>query len=240
MVKGNRSGFGSDRRREEGPLSDFVYERLRTGIIQGEIRPNQRLVEAEVARQLRVSRTPVREGLQRLANEGLVTGGRDGWQVQEHTAGEIREIYETRAALEGYASRLAAERASEENLEELSRIHARAGTGTEITRAQLVELNSEFHDAIVQTCANERLINVIQRNREFYFNYRVAELFTDEEVESSVRGHGMILGRLLERDVAGAEELTRQHILESVPIILSRLRPPQGPPNLSREPVEGP
>lgn len=236
MVKASRSRSRSERRREAGSLSDLVYERVRSAVVQGEIRPNQRLVEAELAHQLEVSRTPVREGLQRLANDGLVTGGRDGWQVREHTATEIREIYETRAAVEGYASRLAAERASDEALEELSRIHARAGTGTEITRAQLVEINNNFHDGIVRACGNGRLIDLIQRNREFYFNYRIAELFTDDEVAASVRGHAVILECLLERDGPGAEEFTRRHILESVPIILSRLRPPEGPRTLRASP----
>jgi DNA-binding GntR family transcriptional regulator len=211
-------------------LADRVYERLRTAILTGEIRPNQRLVEAELARQLEVSRTPVRESLQRLQQDGLVDGGREGWVVREHTAVEIREIYETRAALEGYAARLAAERGPEELLEEVARIHGQAPRPSEVPREEVVAYNTAFHDAVFRACGNERLIRLIQSNREFYFNYRVATLYTDQELEASIAGHQAILGALLRRDGDRAEVLAREHILESLPIILSRLRlPPEGP-----------
>src|SRR5579864_7454244 len=100
--------------------SDNVYERLREAIVTGRARPNERLIEAELADRLQVSRTPIREGLQRLAAEGLVVTRRRGWVVLEHTSAEIREIYEARAALEGYCARLAAERATEAQLKEIS------------------------------------------------------------------------------------------------------------------------
>jgi DNA-binding GntR family transcriptional regulator len=239
VVRARRFG-SSSQPRGDASLSDRVYELLRAAIIQGEIRPNQRLVEAELARQLNVSRTPVREGLQHLARDGLVMGGRDGWLVREHTAAEIQEIYETRVALEGFASWLAAGRATDEMLETIARIHRGTGKGSDISRAQLVEVNNEFHNAIVRASANQRLIDLIQRNREFYFNYGIAELFTDEEVAASVRGHEAILEALLDRDSTAAEDMTRQHILESVPIILSRLRlpPERAARGLAASPVE--
>src|ERR1051326_9590051 len=90
---------------------DGLYERLRHSIVSGELRPSQRVLELELAAQLEVSRTPVREALQRLAGDGLVLSHRRGWIVREHTALEIKEIYECRMALEGYAARLAARRA---------------------------------------------------------------------------------------------------------------------------------
>src|SRR6266516_463803 len=78
-------------------LSDGVYQRLRSAIVRGDLRPNERLVEADLAGWLEVSRTPVRECLQRLAAERLVANRRRGWIVQEHSTQEIREIYDVRA-----------------------------------------------------------------------------------------------------------------------------------------------
>src|SRR5436190_22723903 len=95
-----------------GSLTEAIYEQLRSEIVRGQLRPNERLVEAEIAERLQVSRTPVRESLQRLAADGLVVSRRRGWVVYEHTIDQIRDIYETRIALEGYATRLAAERAT--------------------------------------------------------------------------------------------------------------------------------
>jgi len=77
------------------------------------------LIEAELAASLQVSRTPVRESLPRLAAEGLIVSRGRGWVVLEHSADEIREIYDVRAALEGYASLLAAERATPEQVEHI-------------------------------------------------------------------------------------------------------------------------
>src|SRR5690242_1294185 len=74
-------------------LADGVYQRLRSAIVRGDLRPNERLVEADLAVWLEVSRTPVRECLQRLAAERLVVNRRRGWIVQEHTVEDIREIY---------------------------------------------------------------------------------------------------------------------------------------------------
>lgn len=213
----------------KGPLAAWVYEHLRTEIVQGRLRPNTRLVESAVASELQISRTPVREGLQRLASHGYVEMQRRGWVVREHTALEIQEIYETRAALEGYASRLAAGRATEEQLDDIARTHgAEGGRLLRISRQQLIEINDDFHNAIYEASGNRRLIDKIKRNRDFHFNYRIADLYTDEEIERSVRGHRVIMEALRARDGRRAELATRQHILESVPIILSRLRPLPG------------
>ena len=94
-------------------LTSDAYHRLRTEIIQGKIRPNERLIAADLAERLAISRTPVREALQLLASEGLVVGVKRGYVVRDHTAAEIRQIYEVRAALEGMAARLVAERAND-------------------------------------------------------------------------------------------------------------------------------
>ena len=93
--------------------SDEVYEKLRLAIVTGEIRPNAPLIEVDLANALNVSRTPIRESLQRLAADQLVVPRKRGWAVKEYSAQEIQESYEVRAALEGYAARLAATRASD-------------------------------------------------------------------------------------------------------------------------------
>src|SRR5438034_3653399 len=147
-------------------LSDGVYQRLRSAIVRGDLRPNERLVEADLAGWLEVSRTPVRECLQRLAAERLVANRRRGWIVQEHSTQEIREIYDVRAALEGYAARLAARQASRSQVE---RIMALAkidpATYADPPRRGFVEYNQEFHDTVVESSGNTRLAEAIRRSR---------------------------------------------------------------------------
>jgi DNA-binding GntR family transcriptional regulator len=205
--------------------SDDVYERLREAIVTGRARPNERLIEAELAERLQVSRTPIRESLQRLAAEGLVVSRRRGWVVLEHTSTEIREIYEARAALEGYCARLAAERATEAQLKEIASLHR--GDPKRIlksSRQHLVEVNDRFHDAIVAAAQNERLADMIRRNRTFYFTFRIAQLYSDEEADASIAGHLAIVRALLQRDSNRAERAMRAHIDLALAVILAKLR----------------
>src|SRR5438128_2769055 len=109
--------------RRSARRSDDIYEALRRAIVTGEIRPNQPLIELDLAAQLGVSRTPVRESLQRLATAGLVVPRKRGWAVREFTTDEIRQNAEVRLALEGYAAGLAATRASAAQIAELKAIH---------------------------------------------------------------------------------------------------------------------
>jgi DNA-binding GntR family transcriptional regulator len=206
--------------------SDGIYERLRSAIVTGQVRPNERLIEVELARQLEVSRTPIREGLLRLAAEGLVISRRHGWVVREHTRNEIRSIYETRAALEGYCARLAAERATDAELKAIASLHRdnTAGLTVAARRNTLVDINEEFHDAIVHAAQNERLAELIRMNRTYYFNYRIAELYSDEEAESALAGHDAIVRALLDRDADCAERETRRHIDMALDVILAKVR----------------
>lgn len=205
--------------------SDEVYERLRDEIVRGFIRPNERLVEVDLAERLGVSRTPVRESLKRLAAEGLIHGGRHHLVVREHAPDEIREIYEARAALEGYAARLAAQRATSAELAQIAALHE-----TDITklvrspREHIVDVNDRFHDAIIKAAHNRRLLELIRHNREFYFNYRIANLYTNTEAETSLDEHTAILRALEARDPDAAEAATRNHVAEALKVTLAKLR----------------
>jgi DNA-binding GntR family transcriptional regulator len=144
--------------------TDDAYTQLRRAILRGELRPNERLIEVDLAEQLQISRTPIREVLQRLGTEGLIVRVRRGWRVREHTPDEIGEIYEVRAALESYAAWLAAERAGDEELERIRAIHADADSPEPRTaRDHLVEVNDDFHEAIVVAAHNTRLIELARQ-----------------------------------------------------------------------------
>jgi DNA-binding GntR family transcriptional regulator len=214
------------KRDDVGTRSDDAYERVREAILTGRARPNERLIEADLAVQLEVSRTPIRESLQRLAAEGLVVSKRHGWVVREHTRDEIREIYEARAALEGYCAHLAAERGSENQLKRIASLHRDNTTGfsTSARRERLVRVNDQFHDAIIAAAQNERLANMVRQNRTYYFNYRIAELYTDQEAETALAGHAAIVRALLARDSERAEREMRSHVDLALKMILGKIR----------------
>jgi DNA-binding GntR family transcriptional regulator len=197
---------------------DQLYERLRRAIVQGELRPNQRLIETELAATLDVSRTPIREALQRLALDGLVARRRRGWIVREHDAAEIRDIYACRAALEGYAARLAAMSATPDQVQQLESILFSVSLGS--NREEMVAVNEQFHEAIIAAAGNPLLSELARRSRLYYFNKRVARLYTEAEATQSREQHLRLLDALRDRDPDAAEAVTRAHIETALQAIL--------------------
>ena len=202
-----------------------VYEELRSAIVEGRIRPNERLIEAELAERLDVSRTPIRESMLRLAADGLVLSRRRGWVVREHSPQEIQDIYEVRAALEGYAARLAAQRASDDMITEIVRIHkSYVAELQQISRGHLIEHNDAFHNAVIAASGNARLAEQIQRNTAFYFVHRIAGFLSDDEVRNSIAGHQELVDALVARDCDRAEDVARRAVLEGLSKTLARIR----------------
>jgi DNA-binding GntR family transcriptional regulator len=206
-------------------LATRAYVRLREAIVRGDLRPNSRLVETELASWLNVSRTPLREALSHLAADGLVETRRRGWVVREHTPREIREIHEVRAALEGMAALLACQRASDEQIHEIVDFHHEQNRSKlEMAASEyLVEYNDAFHRAVVEAAGNKRLNDFTRRNREFFFSYRIAKLYSEDDARASLRGHDEVVEALMVRDGERAERAMRQHILEARDVIISKL-----------------
>src|SRR4051794_5822227 len=203
--------------------SGAAYDRVRAGIVHGVLRPNQRLIEVELAAQLGVSRTPVREALQRLLLEGLVRRERGGWAVHEHSPEEIQAIYEVRAALEGYAAFLAAGRASAEEVAALGAIYPPGDAALELGPDEQVELNERFHDGVIAAAANSRLSQLSRASRQYYFNHRIARRYDGEETRRSIDGHRRILAALAQGDGPAAEAHAREHVDYALAIVLEKV-----------------
>jgi DNA-binding GntR family transcriptional regulator len=182
------------------------------------------LVAADLAVRLDTSRTPVREALQLLASDGLVRTGKRGFVVREHTAEEVREIYEVRAALEGFAARLAAERADDDQVAAIEAIGAHRDSAVDDARRIIVDLNGAFHRAILGAAGNQRLSELNTSNSEHSFNYRIAEAYTDEQARSAVAGHARILAAIKSHDPDRADAEARSHVLEALATNLRLVR----------------
>lgn len=209
---------------EPSSLTLEARDLLRRQIIEGELRPRERLVAADLADKLQVSRTPVREALYLLASEGLVVPAKRGFAVREFTPSEIIEIYEVRAALEGMAARLAAGRGTRDAIEAVLAVGAGTVTLARSARQVLVDKNTEFHRAIFAAAGNDRLGRINGSNSEHFFNYRIADLYSDGEAAASVEGHRLIEAALQKRDGDAAERAARDHIMEALAVTLTKLR----------------
>src|SRR5712692_3900022 len=225
-VEDERQPLLAARRRERRPTaSTAVFERLRAAISSGELRPHQRLVEQQLARELGVSRTPIREALRRLEADGYVTtASSGGLVVVDHVPKEIREIYEIRQALEGEAVRLAAERAAPEDLASIRGLQQELRVSFERGHLDdLVDLNDAFHNALYAVSRNTALVQLIATYRDYFFNRQMARAFGPEEWERSLFEHDELVRVLQERDGPGAEELLRKHLATTLRVALGRL-----------------
>jgi len=209
----------------KGSLTFEALTLLRDEIIQGKMRPNERLIAADLAERLNTSRTPIREALQLLEAEQLVVAAKRGYVVREHTKEEIVEIYEVRAALEGMAARLAAQKTGISAYKEIEAIGAhRDSLITSNDRKLIVDLNDEFHAAIFVASGNSRLDRINRSNSQHFFNYRIAELYTKEETKISIKGHALILKAIKNHDADQADSAAQEHVLEALKVTLLKLR----------------
>ena len=206
-------------------LAHETFLKLRDDIVAGRIRPNERLIAGDLAEELQVSRTPVREALQLLEAEDLIVGVKRGYVVREHTRDEIVEIYEVRAALEGMAARIVAEAADQAQVARIEPLGAHQdAAASRDRRDNLVDLNTAFHAAIIDASGNARLARINRSNSQHFFNYRIAALYTDEEAVAAVRGHAAIINALRLNDADAAERAARLHVIDGLNATLAKLR----------------
>ena len=141
-------------------LVNKVYEYLRDGIIEGDLRPGTRLLERELSERLDVSRIPIREALPQLEAEGLITTlPRRGSIVTQLTLRDIDELFSVRTSLEVLAARLASQQAAQRSSTLLSPAFARAELATaQGQQTEIAAANAAFHEAIVEL-SGSRLLN---------------------------------------------------------------------------------
>lgn len=196
------------------PSSERVYVALRHQILAGELKPNQRLVEMQLAGQFGLSRTPVREALKRLSAEGLVAVDPIRGTVVRHVdAAEVEGIYAIREALDGLAARLAATHGSEGDIAKLKLISelmqesAHAGH-----REAIVQINIMFHEVLYSASHNERLAAMARSLQDAVRQYS-SLVFTDpSRVVEVISEHEAIVTAIEAHDPDRAEAACRGHM----------------------------
>lgn len=198
------------------PLRDVVFRTLRKGILHGDLKPGERLMEIQLANRLGVSRTPVREAIRMLELEGLVINSpHKGAQVARITEKDLQDVLEVREGLEELAVKLACERITEQELQELyeaSRRFEKLTREKDSSITLLGEADEDFHAIIYQASGNRRLVQLINNLREQMFRYRVEYLKDEENLASLIHEHDELWSSLKRRDINGARRNMRMHI----------------------------
>lgn len=200
-------------------LRDHIENRLRTAILNGAFGPGERLVESAIAEHLSVSRGPVREALTALEREGLVVHvPRKGYTVVDFTDKDVREVYSLRLLLEGEALRRAMDRLSESTLDELQAIVDEMGEAAlESDPSQrMVELDLSFHECLCRAADHGRLYaawhSMCTQTRTLV---GLTSRTHYEDPAEPRRLHQRILEVIRARDLAQAQEILADHILDA-------------------------
>jgi DNA-binding GntR family transcriptional regulator len=199
--------------------ADYVYHELRHKIITKQLKPGQRLPEVNIAVQMGVSRTPVREALRRLASEGLVIIiPNSGARLASPTKREMDDTYIVREELECLATRLAAAKISERNLRRLEDAVIEEERAFEEKNLELyLEVNETFHKVIAEASGNrvltEYIENILARTNAYVVFY---DPFYDLEENPSIAQHKEIVRALKEKNAEKAETLMKEHLENSL------------------------
>ncbi|MDI6631653.1 MAG: GntR family transcriptional regulator [Bacillota bacterium] len=208
------------------PLREVVFESLREAIINGVLKPGERLMEVQLAEELGVSRTPVREAIRKLELEGLVVMlPRRGAYVAGISVKDMADVFEVRAALEALAAGLAAERITEEEMEELERSLVEI---LEVSDTQdldtIVAYDTRFHDIIYRASRNTWLIQIISNLQDQLQRFRMTTLSRPGRMREAVEEHKKIVEAISERNSELAAQLAREHIENAESSLLSGLK----------------
>lgn len=196
------------------PLRDVVFHTLREAILRGDLQPGERLMELQLAAQLGVSRTPIREAIRMLEQEGLaVTIPRKGAEVAKMTLKGMEDVLEIRGALDELASQLACERITAEQLDRLARRKKDFEISLKTGDIKLIaEADVNFHDVIYEATGNPKLVSLLNNLREQIYRYRMEYIKKAENHPILIREHEAIYAALKNRDQAAAMLSIREHV----------------------------
>ena len=209
------------------PLRELVFDSLRKAIILGKLKPGERLMEIQLAEEMGVSRTPVREAIRKLELEGFVVMvPRRGAYVAGVSVKDIADVFEVRSALEGLAAGLAAERITEEEMEELEKvIHLISGEEDILT---VYKKDNEFHELIYKASRNHRLTQIITNLSEQINRFRLTSLSVPGRLKIAVDEHKKIIEAISDRNVDLAHSLACEHMENAEQNLINAIREEEG------------
>jgi DNA-binding GntR family transcriptional regulator len=208
------------------PLRELVFESLREAIISGRLKPGERMMEIQMAEEMGVSRTPVREAIRKLELEGLVVMiPRKGAYVAGLSLKDIVEVFEIRGALEGLAAELAAERITDDELENLERYLVRITEDIEKgDLGKVVETDTDFHTQLYKASRNDWLLQIINNLREQIQRFRTTSLSYPGRMKEAVEEHRQIVEAISSRNGKLARKLAYEHIEKAENSLMSMIQ----------------
>lgn len=198
-------------------LRGRVFRKLREDILSGKYKDQEELKEVAIGEELGVSRTPVREAFRQLELEGLIRIiPNKGAYVTGITAKDVEDIYMIRSLLEGLCARLATEKITKEQMEEmeeniyLADFHEEKGHYD-----QIAELDNRFHDILYEACGSKLLEHTLRDFHRYVLRVRQKTLANNTRGRASNDEHRKIMEAIKSGDAGLAEKLANQHMINA-------------------------
>lgn len=204
-------------------VRDGVYEHLRRAVLDGEIPPGERMGEVELGERLGVSRTPIREALMRLAQDGLLTAeANKGVRVRTVSAAEARDTYVVREELDGLAAALAAQHHTPEDAQRLQAALDTLNATESGDYREQTRLDLAFHRTVALASHNAALIDLSRdlEQRIALIKHQTRKYNADPH---TARQHHAILHTILKRHPQAAKEAAQEHVRTFSDLILKEL-----------------
>jgi DNA-binding GntR family transcriptional regulator len=195
-------------------LREEVYQSLKKSILHGRLKGGQRLIEEQLADQVGISRTPVREAFHKLERDELVTRlPKGGFAVREFTKEDVEEIFGIRSALESYAAYLATLHMAPDKISILEKKLKESEDALEKgDDDKVVQLHNEFYDLLYKSCRSKKLAEMIDSFRDYFYRYRSALLRTENGLTYTNQYHRQMLEAMRKKNPRLAERLVRTHL----------------------------
>ena len=196
------------------PLREIVYEELKRQILVGEIAPGTRMMEVELAEDMGVSRTPVREAIRKLEKEGLVTiEPRRGAYASDISIKDMVDVLEVRQMLEGMAASMAAQKVTEE--EKLDFVEANSAYKNAVKKENIEEIiryDELFHQLIVSYSGNKTLNQLLSQVQELALRFRYIYYDDFSRYENMPVEHEEIEEAIISGDTQKAKVVAEEHV----------------------------
>ena len=200
------------------PVRESTYNNLKSDVLAGRFNPGERLTEEHLAKNMGVSRTPVREALHKLASEGLVKPLESrGFSVARDSREEMEDLFDIRAALEGYAVRLICECITQASIDALEDLIRKAENALKRNNLdEIFKYNTRFHDVLHGVISHKsRFHNLIVDTRKYVLRYRKDSLHYLAGARRTIDGHKKILLAIGLKNPDLCERVMREHVQEA-------------------------
>ena len=208
------------------PLREIVCEALRDAIQRGILQPGERLMEVQLAEELGISRTPVREAIRKLEQEGyVIMVPRRGTYVSSMSVRDVKEIFEIRSALESLSTVLAAMRIEPEELEKLRALLTEIeGHIKRKDIDKIVETDIKFHGLLYQVSRNERLVAIISNLKDQLARFRTLSMSYPGRLQETLQEHRAMVEAIAAGDLDAARDAAERHMEQAEETLLKAMR----------------